>query len=175
MASHDDFEIVERRLVINEANRKAFLTMIAVSEGTKGIGDDGYNVEVGGSVFGDYSCHPHPRVYIKSIDKYSTAAGRYQLLFKYFEVYRKMLDLDSCKGGAFGKEAQDIIAIQQIRERHALNDVDEGNFDEAVAKCSSIWASLPGGCQRRLCNTIGSLRASYVSAGGTVLNILGEN
>ena len=36
-------------------NRKAFLDMIAHSEGTAGHGDDGYNVMVGGKLFDDYS------------------------------------------------------------------------------------------------------------------------
>ena len=59
---------------------KAFLDLIAFSEGTKGKGDNGYNVIVGGDLFSDYTDHPRKKVYIKSIDNYSTAAGRYQIL-----------------------------------------------------------------------------------------------
>jgi muramidase (phage lysozyme) len=146
---------------IMNTNRKAFLDMLAFSEGTKGIGDDGYNVIVGGSLFHDYSTHPNERIYIKKIDNYSTAAGRYQLLYKYYLAYSVQLRLND-----FGHEAQDAIALQMIKECHALNDIDIGDFDAAVSKCASRWASLPGNNYGQRQNPIGSLRNQYVAFGG---------
>jgi len=118
-------------------NRKAFLDMIAISEGTKNIGDDGYNVVVGGSLFHDYADHPGQRVFIKRLGTYSTAAGRYQLLYRYWRAYRDQLKIKD-----FGHASQDAIALQQIKEVGALADIDAGRFDQAVAKCIRIWASL---------------------------------
>lgn len=150
------------------ANMKAFLDMIANSEGTAGKGDDGYNVVVGGALFIDYSKHPNIKVFIKRINDYSTAAGRYQLLYRYWETYRKQLGLDKCKDGAFGKTAQDLIAIQQIKECRAIDDIENGRFDAAVKKCSRIWASLPGAGYGQHENTIETLKTAYINAGGSI-------
>ena len=73
---------------------KAFLDLIAFSEGTKGKGDNGYNVIVGGDLFSDYTDHPRKKVYIKSIDNYSTAAGRYQILSRLYDFYKKAMQLN---------------------------------------------------------------------------------
>ena len=43
-------------------NLKAFLDMIAVSEGTAGKGNDGYNVIVAGNLFDSYDDHPRKLV-----------------------------------------------------------------------------------------------------------------
>lgn len=145
------------------ANRKAFLDTIAASEGTSIIkgSDNGYNVMIGGSLFKDYSKHPNPRVWIKSINNYSTAAGRYQLLYKYYEAYKFMLKLPD-----FSPASQDAIAIQQIKECHALIDVDNGNFKDAINKCRRIWASLPGAGYGQHENSMDNLLAVYKNAGG---------
>jgi len=119
-------------------NRRAFLDMIAVSEGTAGRGDNGYNVLVGGGLFDSYADHPRKLVFINNTLK-STAAGRYQLLARYFDHYKKLLGLKD-----FSPAAQDAIALQQIKECGALEDVDAGRFEEAVRKCRRIWASFPG-------------------------------
>ena len=153
---------------IKEKNVKAFLDVIAKSEGTFGKGDNGYNMCVGRTFFADYSEHPNPHVYIASIKDYSSAAGRYQLLFRYWKIYRETLKLDNCEGGAFGKIAQDKVAIEQIKERHALKDVESGNFDEAIKKVANCWASLPGGCQHHEDNTMSFLRTAFLVSGGTL-------
>ena len=156
---------------MNPDNRKAFLDVIAHSEGTKGVGDDGYNVVVGGTLFHDYSQHPNQRVWIPRLGVYSTAAGKYQLLYRYWIVYMETLSLHLFKSGAFGPEAQDKVALQQIAETHALDDVDRGDFDIAINKCSRIWASLPGGSQHSQDNTLLKLRNSFAMYGGN-LNVV---
>lgn len=149
------------------SNLDAFLTMIAVSEGTEPIGDHGYNVIVGSTVekpmlFSSYADHPRIHVRLRP-DLVSTAAGRYQILERYYDSYKDQLHLPD-----FGKESQDIIALQMIRECDAFADVAMGRFDVAVGKCASRWASLPGNNYGQHQNALASLRQVFTGAGGTV-------
>ena len=143
-------------------NEQAFLDMIATSEGTIGRGDNGYNVLVGGTLFNGYANHPHILVHLNATLS-STAAGRYQLLGRYYDVYKVQLGLPD-----FSPASQDAIAIQQISECHALGDINAGNFDSAVQKCAHIWASLPGAGYGQHENSLDTLRQAYVNAGGTL-------
>jgi muramidase (phage lysozyme) len=147
-------------------NRKAFLDMIAHSEGTSTIlqSDNGYNVIVGGSLFQGYKDHPRKLVVLNKAGLKSTAAGRYQLLARYFDAYKKQLNLPD-----FSPESQDAIALQQIKECRALDDIDAGRFDIAVKKCARIWASLPGAGYGQHENKIDDLRMAYEKAGGTLI------
>ncbi len=144
-------------------NQKAFLTMLAVSEGTAGHGDDGYNEIVGGTFFTDYADHPRVKVWIERLQKYSTAAGRYQLLEEYFDDYRVSIPVPD-----FEPDSQDTIALQQIRERGALPDIEAGNLAAAIAKCANIWASLPGNTDGQGTNSLETLQTAYLNAGGTL-------
>ncbi|QMV19678.1 glycoside hydrolase family protein [Granulicella sp. 5B5] len=133
------------------ANRIAFLDLLAFSEGTSSeelTQNDGYDVIVtgvdGGEVFTDYSDHPFAHRAAKVIRKgppvlVSTASGRYQLLYRFWTSYKASLKLAD-----FSPLSQDLVALQQIRERNALTMIDAGDFDLAISQCSSIWASLPG-------------------------------
>lgn len=156
-------------------NLKAFLDMIAISEiGVKLLArsDNGYNVIVGGSLlddqgtpdvlFDDYKDHPRKVINLGRGLK-SSAAGRYQILTRYFDAYKKSLKLPD-----FSPASQDAIAVQLIKEQHALPDVEAGNFDEAVKKCANIWASLPGAGYGQHENTIAYLRAHYTNSGGSL-------
>lgn len=148
---------------MNEVNRKAFLDMIAFSEGTIKYGDqNGYNVIVGGILFDSYKDHPRRLMTINSKLK-STAAGRYQLLSRYYDAYKKLLNLPD-----FSPDSQDKIALQQIKECKALEDIDAGNFEAAVKKCAHIWASLPGAGYGQHENKIADLKNAYQEAGGVV-------
>lgn len=143
-------------------NRKAFLDMIAVSEGTAHIGNNGYNVIVGGALFESYADHPRKLVVLNKAGLKSTAAGRYQILSRYFDIYKKVLKLSD-----FSPASQDAIALQLIKECRALSDVDAGRFNDAVRKCRSRWASLPGAGYGQHENTLEDLRVAYRDAGGT--------
>ena len=152
---------------MNLNNRKAFLDMIAFSEiGAKLLSnsDNGYNVIVGGGLFHDYSDHPRKLVtmIINGKDVKSTAAGRYQILAKYYDYYKKMLNLPD-----FGKNSQDAIAMQLIRECGAVGDVDNGDIRTAISKCRSRWASLPGAGYNQHENNVDYLMLAYKGAGGT--------
>lgn len=135
---------------------KAFLSLIAFSEGTKGKGDDGYNVIVGGELFHNYSDHPRKKVYIKRIDNYSTAAGRYQILSRLYDFYKKAMSLPD-----FSPASQDRIALRLIGECKAAHDIEEGRIREAITKCKSRWASFPGAGYKQHENKMESLLKAY--------------
>ena len=151
-------------------NRKAFLDMIAVSELGKGlmaVSDNGYNVIVGSTpakplLFYDYADHPRKLVTLNKSLK-STAAGRYQVLARYFDAYKKILNLPD-----FSPDSQDKIALQQIAERKALVDIDAGRIAQAIKRCKNIWASLPGAGYGQHENKIETLLTAFVEAGGTL-------
>lgn len=150
-------------------NRVAFLDTIAVSEIGDALlakSDDGYNVLVGSTpkrplLFSSYAAHPN--VLNRSIPVPSTAAGRYQILYRWWRIYQAQLQLPD-----FGPVSQDRYALQQLRERGALPLIDAGRFREAVAKVSSVWASLPGAGYGQHENDIERLLAAYRTAGGQV-------
>ena len=127
----------------NQYQRKAFLDMLAWSEGTDNgrqkTRNHGYDVIVGGELFTDYSDHPRKLVTLNPKLK-STGAGRYQLLSRWQDAYRKQLGLKD-----FSPKSQDAVALQQIKERGALPMIDRGDIRQAIDRCSNIWASkLPG-------------------------------
>lgn len=156
------------------ANRKAFLDMLAVSEGTstsRYTKCDGYDVIVIGTdgvheLITDFSTHPfanglRPSKVFNSKGETSSASGRYQFMKKDWNHYRDMLFLAN-----FGPEAQDKWALQLIKECRALPAIDAGRFDEAVYLCRKIWASLPGAGYGQHENSIAKLKAAYIKAGG---------
>ena len=139
----------------------AFLDMLAVSEGTQGSGDDGYNVIVGGTLFNGYAKHPQVSVWLPRYSVNSTAAGRYQFIQGTWRNLQSMLHLPD-----FSPVSQDLAGVELIRGRGALADLQAGHFDTALAKCAKEWASLPGAGygQREVAFT--KLKAAYEAAGG---------
>jgi muramidase (phage lysozyme) len=145
-------------------NLNAFLDMIAVSEGTAGIGDDGYNVLVGSSkthphLFHDYATHPRIVVDLGRIK--SSAAGRYQILKGIFAHYQITLDLPD-----FSPVSQDKIAIRLIKECGALDEIEAGKIVRAIYLCRSRWASLPGAGYGQRENSMGRLLVAFKEAQG---------
>lgn len=145
--------------------QRAFLDMLAWSEGTSRIkgSDNGYNVIVGGALFTGYADHPRKLIDLPRLGIKSTAAGRYQLLSRYWDVYRKQLGLKD-----FSPASQDAVALQQIKERKALADIDAGNISSAIQKCSNIWASLPGAGYGQHEHKLDDLIARFKEAAGVV-------
>lgn len=149
-------------------NLSAFLSTIAVSELGQVLfknSDRGYNVLVGGMLFEGYEDHPRISVYLPKLKIRSTAAGRYQILSKYYDFYKKQLGLKD-----FSPSSQDAIAIQMIKECTAYSDVNNGKFNIAIIKCNSRWASLPGAGYGQHENHIDYLRQVYVSFGGVTIS-----
>ncbi len=150
--------------------------MLSVSEGTStspATRCKGYDVIVTGvdgkpEVFTDFSDHPcakgRPAKIINRNGLLSTASGRYQFLLRDWAHYKALLHLAD-----FGPVAQDLWAIQLIRERGALPLIDAGSFDLAVARVRNLWASLPGAGYGQPEHGLDKLRAAYKAAGGTLL------
>ncbi|OXS14003.1 lysozyme [Zobellella denitrificans] len=143
-------------------NLAAFLDVLAHAEGTKGLGDDGYDKLVNpAGFFTSYATHPNQRVQVRP-GLVSTAAGRYQHLSRHWQHYRQLLALPD-----FGPASQDRWAIQLIRERRALEDVEAGRIEQAITKCRNIWASLPGAnYPGQPMKTMPELVAKFVEFGG---------
>lgn len=148
-------------------NMKAFMDTLAFSEGTDNgrqpTKNRGYDVIVGGSLFTDYSDHPRKLVNLPKLGIKSTGAGRYQILSKFYDAYKKQLRLPD-----FSPASQDAIAIQLIRECKAVDDIEAGRIESAITKCRSRWASLPGAGYGQHEHKMDKLIAVYKAAGGSV-------
>jgi muramidase (phage lysozyme) len=130
---------------------KAFLDLVAFSEGTSTselTKQDGYDVNVSGihgpSVFDGFAKHPFEdggEVIVREGPPVlaSTAAGRYQLLARYWLDYKAQLHLPD-----YSPVSQDAVAVQQISEREGLALIEAGDIEGAIKACSNIWASFPG-------------------------------
>lgn len=129
-------------------NVLAFLDMLAWSElGEKILAqsDDGYNVIVGSLpgrliTFDDYSSHPNRLIQLPRYGIASTAAGRYQFLYR---TWRAIVRVYGFKG-RFIPEAQDLAAVKLLTECKALPAIKAGRIADAIALAAPIWASLPG-------------------------------
>lgn len=154
-------------------NLRAFLDMLAWSEGTStspATKNNGYDVIVTGidkkpEIFTDYSDHPfnkgRPSKKINSKGLTSNASGRYQFMLRDWAHYKGLLNLPD-----FGSEAQDKWAMQLIKERRALQDIEAGKIAQAINNCRNIWASLPGAGYGQPEHKVDRLLAQYKAAGG---------
>ncbi|HGM4775201.1 TPA: glycoside hydrolase family 104 protein [Serratia marcescens] len=161
--------------IVTTPNLNAYLDTLRFSE----IGatllarsDDGYNVIVTGidgkaETFSSYQDHPfvggRPGKVFNSRGQRSTASGGYQFLIKDWGHYRASLGLPD-----FGPVSQDKWAIQLIRERGALADVNAGRIELALRKCRNIWASLPGAGYGQPEHKLEILLKKYISYGGVL-------
>ena len=151
-------------------NLEAFLCMIAWAEiGPEMLAasDQGYNILVGSlpgrmKLFTDYSDHPRKMMRLTPTLR-STAAGRYQILMRTYDHYRALLELPD-----FSPSSQDVIAVQLIKERRALQDIYDGKIISAIHKVKNIWASLPGAGYSQREHRIKPLIITYRAAGGTL-------
>lgn len=145
-------------------NVVAFLDMIAHAEGVERFSEhNGYDVMVGGKTFTRYDEHPRTLVWLPKYRINSTAAGRYQFLWRTWNSLRNRLRLPD-----FGPASQDRAAIELLRETGALADIKKGWISSAVRKSRKTWASLPdaGYGQREV--PLESLLAVYQKAGGQI-------
>jgi lysozyme len=139
----------------------AFLSTIGWSEGAD------YDTIVTGvngpATFTDFSDHPFapqfnrpPVIVRRSPLLESTAAGRYQLLYRYWVPYRAKLGLLD-----YSPASQDSVALQQMRERGAVALIAAGDIQGAITACSNIWASFPGNGYAQGGRTMGELLDKY--------------
>ncbi|WP_237173058.1 glycoside hydrolase family 24 protein [Paracandidimonas lactea] len=143
----------------------AFLDAIAFTEGTDNnrqpTRDHGYDVLVGGALFTDYSQHPNRLVRLNA-KLSSTAAGRYQILFRFWRIYQSRLGLPD-----FSPLSQDLYAINQLKEQGAYGRLQAGQFETAVLRVNDIWASLPGSPYGQHTYSMDEMKAIYIMHGGT--------
>lgn len=129
--------------------------------------DNGFDVLVGslpGAVhtFKSYADHPRQKITLRP-GLVSSAAGRYQILARTFDAYKRLLELPD-----FSPASQDAIALQLIKERKAMDDIQRGDIVAAINKCGNIWASLPNNNYQQHQNKIQALLFAYQRAGGQV-------
>lgn len=156
-------------------NVQAFLSVLRSSEGTAGAGDP-YRVVYGyGVTLRDLSGHPVDTGEWLGVvlpdgvcalagfgpGCKSTAAGAYQIIRPTWRSVAGSVGLVD-----FGPASQDAAAIELIRRRGALGDVQGGRFGQAVAKVAPEWASLPGNYAGQGQRSIQQLAAWYTAAGG---------
>jgi muramidase (phage lysozyme) len=146
-----------------DSKLQAFLDLIAWSEGTSTSPitiNNGYDVGVTGIsgpwIFTDYSDHPNKLIEVRP-GLFSTAAGRYQVLHRYFEAYKAQLGLPD-----FSPASQDAVAVQQMKERGVTADtINPADISDSIHMCSSIWASFPGNNYGQGGHTVAELQARY--------------
>ena len=157
------------------ANTAAFLAVLRQAEGTEGQPDP-YRVCYGYRHTVD-SLADHPAVTGEWLGETlpdamcanagfgsgcrSTAAGAYQIIKPTWLDLRRALGLAD-----FEAASQDAAALALVRRRGALEDVKAGRFADAIHKCRSVWASLPGNYAKQGQRTIDTLTSWYASAGG---------
>ncbi|MDQ8938155.1 glycoside hydrolase family 24 protein [Acinetobacter baumannii] len=123
--------------LMNNPNARKMLDLIAATEGV----EYGYNTLFGNQRLNDLSWHPNIKKPFKQTDgqvKYTTAAGRYQFLKDTWDGVAKQYGLKD-----FSPQSQDLGALALLAQNGALPYVLKGDFNTAIKKSGSTWASLP--------------------------------
>ena len=143
--------------------RKAFLDMLAWSEGTDNgrqkTRNHGYDVIVGGELFTDYSDHPRKTCHAKP----KTQINRRRTLPASFPLVGCLPQ--AAWPERLLSEKSGRMALQQIKERGALPMIDRGDIRQAIDRCSNIWASLPGAGYGQFEQAADSLIAKFKRSG----------
>lgn len=132
-----------------EQRINAFLAMIREFES----GND-YTVLYGNTHFTDMSKHPYEG---KPLPKHS-AAGAYQFIIRTWLALKNQLGLTD-----FSPSSQDAAAYELLRQIGAIDALTNDNFDLALRKASSQWASLPYSTAGQNPKSIQAALASYTS------------
>jgi muramidase (phage lysozyme) len=138
---------------------KALLDTIAFAEGTRGRGQDGFNVIFTYKYFSD--CGRHPRAIQCSGRLCSDAAGRYQFL----STTWSRLGLPT-----FNPENQERGALKLVSGRGvslpAGRALTATEFNNAMDRLSYEWASLPPGRYGQPSYSYTALRRTYCGFAG---------
>lgn len=118
-------------------NVEKFLMLITHTEGTDRQKTP-YNELFGYDNFNGFE--KHPNILVNKNGYKSTAAGRYQVLYRTWLEYLKKKP-----GSNFSPDTQDDIAIFLIKQKKgAYQAILDGNWETAIKATNTIWASLPG-------------------------------
>lgn len=150
-------------------NVLAFMQMIKASEGTAHLGDDGYNIIVGGQQFASYD--DHPRIAVRTRWGWSDAAGAYQIMAAIpGKITTDTWDWAHRAAGVkdFSPLSQDRVCVYLLTHLRAIDDIKAGRFAAAVEKCAKTWASFTGAGYGQRENDLDKLQAFYLEAGGTL-------
>lgn len=146
-------------------NVGAFLATVRHSEGTDKYPDP-YRVCFGGYLLKDLSDHPLLTGEWTGqhwAGGFSTAAGAYQIIKPTWLALKGLLRLPD-----FTALSQDDAAIQLVKERGALDLLMGGRVADAIEKCSSVWASLPGSTSGQPQSKMATLINLYMNEGGSL-------
>ena len=113
------------------ANLDRFLSFLTKAEGGEP------DIIVGGGRFSDFSQHPRV-VGLRTKEGPSTAAGNYQITASTYDDVAPKIGVTG-----FTPADQRAIAVELIRRKGALEDINGGDFTSAINKLGSTWASLP--------------------------------
>lgn len=121
---------------LDNPNVRRFLDMLSKSEGTTG-----YDTAFGGGRIASLKDHPRQLYDFTQTDgkkNKTSAAGRYQIIQKTWDDLQKSLNLPD-----FGPRSQDLAALELIRRAGVLDNVAKGDYQPALSKLGTVWASLP--------------------------------
>lgn len=144
-----------------QQNLKAFLLTIRKWEST--INDSAYTMLYGGGHFSSFADHPRIKVPIKGTNKFSTAAGAYQIIAPTWDGVKQQINLPD-----FSPASQDAAAIQLLKNRGAYNLILAGDFTGAVNAIRNEWASVPGSPSGQSAASPSQYMLAYRSFGGAV-------
>lgn len=148
--------LAEYRSYVQLPQVRAALDTIAWAEGGR------YNNVYGG---GTFSGNQHPNRLVTAGGYSSTAAGRYQFLFRTWNEVKNRLGMAD-----FSPANQDIAAVDLIRQRGQLSNLLSGNFEGVLRGLGCAWAALPyatcGQKMRPLAQTMNYYRSALSAYGG---------
>src|SRR5690606_8165187 len=128
----------ELRQYLQNPNVRRMLDVISQAEGTDKYG---YNTAFGGGQLESLDDHPRRLYDFTQTDgkaNKTSAAGRYQFLQRTWDDVAGQLGLKD-----FGPESQDLGAIELLRRAGALEPAAMGDFQTALQRSGTTWASLP--------------------------------
>ena len=123
---------------LQNPNVRQFLNVISMAEGTD---KNGYQTAFGGGLINDLSDHPRKLYDFNQTDgtpNQTSAAGRYQFIQPTWDDVSNKLGLKN-----FSPENQDLAAVELLRRNGSLPALLNGDFQTAIQKSGSTWASLP--------------------------------
>jgi lysozyme len=162
----------ENEAFLQNANVRAALEMISKSEGTNGdYSKMVYGTVVSSALFPQLvgkrnvsipNLNQFPQILVKvNSNLSSSAAGKYQIIRKTYAGAAAAMGLTD-----FSENTQDLLAIELIRQRGAMNYILAGDIEGAL-KNSNLkfeWASIPGNSYGQGTHSIAALAGWYRSA-----------
>lgn len=143
---------------------KALHDAIAFAEGTRGDGEDGYNVMFSSRKFS--SCQSHPDQCIAFGSSCSTAAGRYQFLTTTWNGIASARSLSTFEPENQERGAAYLVGTVRRVDVPQDRALTASEFSNAMSKLSYEWASLPPGRYGQPTKTLSQLRTFYCSLAG---------